>query len=75
MNEVSRSLNTIHTQIRVKSDAVLELSRCVVCLTNDRTELLVPCGHFALCEMCAGAVNSCPICRCKVKSRVKVHVA
>lgn len=49
---------------------------CCVCLTRRREAVLVPCGHYCLCEYCAlewGASNErCPICRAQVDVVVKV---
>lgn len=36
---------------------------CVVCLTNERTHIIMPCRHMALCGSCENNCNICPICR------------
>jgi len=38
---------------------------CVVCLDARSTMAVVPCGHLALCEACAGQLERllCPVCR------------
>lgn len=41
---------------------------CVVCIDNESTHLLRPCGHKVLCERCvdvyrAAHLTGCPICR------------
>ena len=42
---------------------------CVVCQEGERSVVLVPCGHAALCAECAPACALCPICRADVAER------
>lgn len=38
--------------------------QCVVCMTNERSHVAVPCGHRCLCETCASKmIDACPMCR------------
>jgi len=37
---------------------------CVICLSNERSHLFIPCNHLCCCSTCAGQIeNFCPICR------------
>jgi hypothetical protein len=48
---------------------------CVVCLTNVKNHVAVPCGHMAMCGACCeklGKNKPCPICRVEVQIFVKV---
>lgn len=40
---------------------------CVICLTNDKKWVIIPCGHYILCDECNNFVidtnQKCPICR------------
>lgn len=42
-------------------------SECVVCLSDLRDTLILPCRHLCLCNACADTLryqaNNCPICR------------
>lgn len=42
-------------------------SECVVCLSDVRDTLILPCRHLCLCNACADTLryqaNNCPICR------------
>jgi E3 ubiquitin-protein ligase MGRN1 len=44
-----------------------EEQECVVCLTNTRDTLILPCRHICVCHECATELNkngqACPICR------------
>lgn len=44
---------------------------CVVCLTNEREIILLPCGHVCICKTCSGSMQTklCPICRKTIESR------
>jgi hypothetical protein len=39
---------------------------CVICFEGEKTHLILPCGHLALCERCAGLMgdqlHKCPVC-------------
>ncbi|EAN86984.1 hypothetical protein, conserved [Trypanosoma cruzi] len=48
-----------------------EHERCVVCFSPKET-VLVPCGHYCLCDACATNVTHCPLCRGSVKFRQRV---
>ena len=47
---------------------------CVVCLDEDKSHILIPCGHQCVCGPCGErlAQNPCPICRRAVTMAVKV---
>ena len=36
---------------------------CIVCFTNPKTHLAVPCGHQCACEQCSARMANCPYCR------------
>jgi hypothetical protein len=44
-----------------------EKSTCVVCWDEENDVVVVPCGHFCLCQKCAGVLQNstrkCPLCR------------
>ena len=48
-------------------------SECIVCWTAKKSHLLDPCGHMCVCEVCAGALRTCPLCRVDVRSVIKVY--
>lgn len=43
---------------------------CIVCMTFKRNTLLMPCKHLNLCGTCSNKVDSCPICRTPIESRI-----
>ena len=52
-----------------------ETTECIVCFTNDKDIVFVPCGHFYCCGECYGrfAKKECPICRGRVESILRAN--
>ncbi|XP_030385095.1 mitochondrial E3 ubiquitin protein ligase 1 [Scaptodrosophila lebanonensis] len=49
---------------------------CVVCSTNPKEIILLPCGHVCLCEDCATKIEvTCPVCRAKIESKAAAFIA
>lgn len=51
---------------------------CVVCLTNNKCVILMPCRHLCMCNDCSEIIErtsqSCPICRTDFDRRVTVYM-
>jgi len=65
--------NSVSSKIKitlVKKDEE-ESSLCVICMENEKKLLLIPCGHYCLCEKCKEKILQCPICR---KDIQQVHI-
>ena len=53
------------------------IDSCVVCLSNSRKILTLPCRHFATCKQCFSLLPSpkkCPACRNEIRSFYDVYV-
>jgi len=52
-------------------------STCVICLTDIRNVLLLPCRHLCLCGTCAENLKyqsaNCPICRIPFRALLQVN--
>ena len=51
-----------------------EFKECTICLNkydaNDYKPCIIsPCGHY-LCSFCITKINSCPLCRTKIRSKI-----
>ena len=49
--------------------------QCVVCMTNERSMVCVPCGHRCLCDACGKhevTGDKCPMCRKQVMMFIRV---
>ena len=53
-----------------------EPTLCVICLGNERSIALAPCGHRCLCTSCGASnnVRACPVCRRRVDSTLHVFL-
>ena len=48
---------------------------CVVCLTEERAFILVPCGHRCLCQACARSQwSACPLCMTPAREVIRVYL-
>ncbi|KAG7378474.1 hypothetical protein PHYPSEUDO_010071 [Phytophthora pseudosyringae] len=52
-----------------------ELKLCVICLSNEKTILCLPCRHLCLCKTCSRReeVAKCPICRLEIEEMLAVY--
>ena len=46
---------------------------CVVCLTEQKEVLLLPCRHFCVCHECFIHIDKCPVCRSAFDQYVTVE--
>lgn len=48
---------------------------CVICLTNEKIWVIIPCGHYILCNECndftIGLEQKCPLCRGVINRTIK----
>jgi hypothetical protein len=43
---------------------------CAICLTEPKSMVVNPCGHYYMCGTCATSVRTCPICRGPIASLI-----
>ena len=59
-------------------------NQCVICMSEARTNALLPCRHMCLCDVCANtmkdnmrergaAQNRCPICREEITAMIRIN--
>merc|ERR1719394_545203 len=52
-------------------------AECVVCMSNMRDTLILPCRHLCLCNACADSLryqaNNCPICRAPFRALLQIR--
>ena len=54
-------LTTKPEEFRIFEDESTD--ECLICLTEKKSVIVNPCGHFYMCSACATALTRCPICR------------
>ena len=56
----------------------IESALCVVCISNPKTVLLLPCRHVCVCPECCEAMLQmeplCPLCRANVDTHLEIFV-
>ncbi|KAG8457151.1 hypothetical protein KFE25_004118 [Diacronema lutheri] len=50
------------------------VGECVICLSEPKSVLLLPCRHLCCCHDCFTQVDKCPVCRTEFDSFVSVHI-
>ncbi|XP_043924035.1 E3 ubiquitin ligase RNF157 [Protopterus annectens] len=65
-------------EAKVAEDEVSDNSaECVVCLSDIRDTLILPCRHLCLCNACADTLryqaNNCPICRLPFRALLQIR--
>jgi len=52
---------------------------CVICLATKREVIILPCGHFCVCQACAQILQQrgdyCPVCRGRISSINRVFMS
>lgn len=52
-------------------------SECVICISESRDTLILPCRHLCLCNSCADSLryqaNNCPICRAPFRALLQIR--
>jgi hypothetical protein len=47
---------------------------CVVCLTDPKEVLLLPCRHLCVCYGCFAFVDKCPVCRAFFEEYLRIEI-
>nr|XP_022288749.1 putative inhibitor of apoptosis [Crassostrea virginica]XP_022288750.1 putative inhibitor of apoptosis [Crassostrea virginica]XP_022288751.1 putative inhibitor of apoptosis [Crassostrea virginica]XP_022288752.1 putative inhibitor of apoptosis [Crassostrea virginica]XP_022288753.1 putative inhibitor of apoptosis [Crassostrea virginica]XP_022288754.1 putative inhibitor of apoptosis [Crassostrea virginica] len=66
--EITQSLLEENRQLK-------DLMICKICMENEASIAMLPCGHLCCCTDCAPAMRKCPICRQFVKGTVRTWLA
>ncbi|CAF3354276.1 unnamed protein product [Rotaria sp. Silwood2] len=63
-----------HQQLQISSlSSKQSLDECLICLTEEKQLACIPCGHLCACVPCGYALKSCPICRQKIQSFMRIN--
>jgi len=68
----------IYLHLKDSGDEDLEdgSSECVICMSDMRDTLILPCRHLCLCQSCADSLryqaNNCPICRVPFRALLQI---
>ncbi len=56
------------SKIKVHTDE--DSNECIICMSNEKTIVFGPCGHFYSCNECSNKLTKCPICRGLIINRI-----
>ena len=60
----------------VASMKIFEVTECVICISCEPTEVLIPCAHKCLCKDCyvslAKTKSGCPLCRRNITATISM---
>lgn len=64
-------------QTTVDEESEDNSSECVICMSDMRDTLILPCRHLCLCNSCADSLryqaNNCPICRAPFRALLQIR--
>lgn len=70
----SMEKSRLERRSKQRIETISDDQRCVVCVTNPKEVIVLPCGHVCLCEDCAVQIKSaCPVCRCDIKTKAAAY--
>ena len=69
--EESSELNAEQQATSGRNDTE-DSNECVVCMDGGKTTAFVPCGHLCVCETCAEACDTCPMCRMVPQTKMRI---
>jgi len=80
-NELLEGLRAAHARKAMLHEARRHAeetrTQCIICWNEERQMLFQPCGHVTACAKCGAAErlgSSCPTCRAKIESRIRVFL-
>ena len=74
--QTSDSENSNSDEVTTQTETIVQKIECPICYSNvlesERDQIVfVPCGHFS-CDNCAPQVSDCPVCREKIRIKMKI---
>ena len=61
-------------ELIVMQQELIDRLKCKVCWEKQVQTVLVPCGHSCACWECGLKLQTCPLCRAAVNSRMRVFL-
>ena len=61
-------------QMKEKIERLREERTCKICLDAAAAVLFAPCGHLSTCSRCSSSLTECPMCRRRIKRKIKAFM-
>lgn len=80
LNEELKSSSCVDIELKSfkSNDTQQGILECVICMSDTRDTLLLPCRHLCICKMCANNLrvksNTCPICRIPFNALLQIQL-
>lgn len=72
LQQVDRSVNEDINKHVEKGAEKDDNGLCIICFTNDKNALPLPCAHLFACSTCLEKVSMCSVCRTDISTRIKI---
>ena len=73
-NNSNTKPDTATKQTQQNNSNASPVNPCALCLTEEKSLALIPCGHVATCVSCGHSLRTCPICRTEINAFVRVYL-
>ncbi|XP_055327739.1 baculoviral IAP repeat-containing protein 7-like [Paramacrobiotus metropolitanus] len=72
-NKIEAKTTEVPLTLEEENERLRQERRCKVCLDKPCNMVFQPCGHAACCHTCSEKLQSCPVCRQSIQSRMRVY--
>lgn len=63
-------------EVKDNNEELRSRYECVICLSNERNHVIVPCYHLCCCFICSTQIQDrCPLCRGQINSIQRVFLS
>jgi hypothetical protein len=70
MEDVKKYINNLgNTDNKIKPKVIFgddDSKECIICMTDPKTSVFSPCGHFITCGTCSTLFPKCAMCSAKI---------
>ena len=74
-SQIPRPNQTVPEKLEsLPQSTIVITDKCNMCRQNEINIALIPCGHTYYCSRCAELLNSCPVCKTKIHSKIRVYL-
>lgn len=71
---INKNLITCKDDLQISVTVIYEdedTQECNICMSEDKSIVFVPCGHYCCCNDCSSKIKICPMCRASISQKVR----
>jgi len=71
---INKKLIKCKDDLPVTIDKIYEdedTQECNICMSEEKSIVFIPCGHYCCCNICSSQLKNCPMCRAVISQRVR----